>query len=118
MAVALGGRRTRVAGVRRLTGGVDASTHAVCLEPGGWVVLKRSSTTNPASLAGEFDRLLVAERTPIPTPTPLALDTEGEWFDRPALVMSRLPGHGLVHPEPGRWISELAEGWRRCTARG
>ena len=108
MATAVAGPGARVASVRRLTGGVDAATHAVRLDPGGWVVLKRSWTTSPRSLAGEFDRLGVAERVAVPTPQPLAVDPAGEWFDRPALVMSRVPGRSTLHRDAGPWIADLA----------
>lgn len=109
MAAAVTGSGARVVSVGRLTGGVDASTHAVRLEPGGWVVLKRSWTTSGRSLAEEFERLRFAERLGVPTPVPIAVDVDGEWFDRPALVMSRLPGRSAVHPEPGRWVEDLAQ---------
>jgi aminoglycoside phosphotransferase (APT) family kinase protein len=91
-----------------LTGGVDASTHAVRLEPGGWVVLKRSWTVAGRSLAEEFERLVFAQSLAIPTPTPVAVD-EGDWFGRPALVMSRLPGRSGLRGAPGRWVTDLAE---------
>src|SRR5262245_23532895 len=108
MARDVGGRGASVARVTRLRGGLDASTHAVRLDPGGWVVLKRSSTTAPAALTGEFERLQVAVRAPVATPQPIALDAGGAWFGRPALVMSRLPGRNVFHREAGPWIGELA----------
>jgi aminoglycoside phosphotransferase (APT) family kinase protein len=108
MATALGWPTARVATVRRLKGGVDASTHAVRLEPGGWVVLKRSWTMRPKVLEGEFVRLGFAEPANVPTPEPLAFDGDGDWFGRPALVMSQVPGQSLVSTGPGPWIAELA----------
>lgn len=94
----------------RLRGGVDSSTHAVELEPGGWVVLKRSWSGRGRSLAWEFERLTFARRAPVPTPEPIALDATGEWFDGPALVMSRMPGRSSLHGgQAGPWLTQLAE---------
>lgn len=109
MAVTVGGASARVVRVRRLAGGVDASTHEVVIEPGGPVVVKRSWTLDARSLRDEFDRLGVAEAVPVATPRPLALDADGDWFGRPALVMSRVPGGPRFHDRPGRWIGDLAE---------
>ena len=108
LAVAVAGRRARVTCVRHLKGGVDAATHAVRLAPGGWIVLNRTVDTDPVSLAGEFVRLEVAQRVDVVTPQPIALDTDGEWFGRPALVMSLLPGRSVLHPDTGPWVSDLA----------
>ena len=109
MARVVAGRRVRVVAVRRLSGGVDASTHAVRFDPGGWVVLKRSWTPDPDSLTREFARLTFAERAAVPTPRPIAVDAGGEWFGRPALVMSRLPGRARLYDDAGAWIDDLAE---------
>ena len=108
MAVVVGGPGSKAVAVRRLMGGVDCSTHLVHLEPGGWVVLKRSPEADPRSLALEADVLAFAERAPVPSPTLLALDTGGKWFGRPALVMSRLPGKMSWHGSRGPWVSSLA----------
>ncbi len=108
VAHAVAGPRARVTAVEALTGGLDARTDAVLLEPGGWVVLKRSRTPEPRSLVGEWDRLLASEPVAVPTPVPLALDRSGEWFGRPALVMSRLRGSARVHRSDGPWVGRLA----------
>lgn len=110
MARELPGRpRAEVAEVRRLTGGVDAATHAVRLEPGGWVVVKRVRAPKAGSLAGELDRLAFARRVPVATPEPIALDVEGAWFGHPALVMGLVAGEAVFHPVIGDWIDQLAE---------
>jgi aminoglycoside phosphotransferase (APT) family kinase protein len=110
MAVAIGGRRAKVVRLRRLRGGVDSSTHAVELDPGGWVVLKRMWLQDAREAGEEFERLTYARRLPVPTPEPLALDSGGEWFGRPALAMSRLPGRTRWFDDPGdTWIDQLAE---------
>jgi aminoglycoside phosphotransferase (APT) family kinase protein len=108
MATALGWPAGQPLTVRRLMGGLDAATHAVRLEPSGWVVLKRSWSLKPDSLAGEFVRLGLAKPSNVPTPEPLAFDAEGAWFGRPALVMSRVPGHPVRRVKPGPWLWELA----------
>jgi len=108
MARAVSGPQARVMSVRRLTGGIDASTHLVRVEPGGAVVLKRSWTTDPASLAGEFERLGWAAPARVPTPVPIRLDAAGDWFGRPAMVMGAVAGRAVFHGEVGPWVDELA----------
>ena len=109
MAEAIGGPGTQVERVERLKGGLACSTHAVRLSGVGWVVVKRS-LAGGRSLSMEHDALVVARRSAVPTPEPLALDRRGDWFGRPALAMSRLPGRSDLHGgRPGPWIVELAE---------
>lgn len=109
MARELAGGLGKVVEVRRLAGGVDAATHAVRLEPGGWLVVKRVRAQGAGSLAGEFDRLRFAQRAPIATPEPVALDVDGSWFGHPALVMGLVPGDSVFHDGTGAWIESLAE---------
>ena len=108
MVRALSATVAEVVDVRRLAGGVDAATHAVRLDPGGWVVVKRVAPGHAKSLEREFTRLEFAQRAPIPTPEPITLDTDGSWFGHPALVMSLLPGRSIFHQESGPWIDGLA----------
>ena len=108
MARELSSSRAEVVEVRRLAGGVDAATHAVRLEPGGWLVVKRVRAQNAGSLTGEFDRLHFAKRAPVATPEPVALDVEGSWFGHPALVMGLVPGSSAFHNGTGAWIDSLA----------
>lgn len=103
------GRPVAVGEVRRLTGGVDAATHAVRLDPGGWVVVKRGRAPQAASLAREYERLRFVERAPVATPAALALDAAGDWFGHPAFVMGRLPGGSAGPDGTGPWIERLAE---------
>lgn len=109
MARELSGGRAKIVEVRRLAGGVDAATHAVRLEPGGWLVVKRARARSAGSLADEFDRLRFAQRAPVATPEPIALDVEGSWFGHPALVMGLVPGDSTFHDGTGPWIVGLAE---------
>ena len=103
------GSDARVTALRRLRGGVYASTHAVRVEPGGWLVLKRTWSSDPRSLTGEWHRLAAVESAHVPTPTPIALDVTGGWFGRPALVMSRLPGTSTLERHADAWIDGMAE---------
>jgi aminoglycoside phosphotransferase (APT) family kinase protein len=109
MAGAIGPETAEVAEVRRLVGGVDAATHAVRLDPGGWFVLKRVPETSRQDLESEFHRLHFACSVPVATPEPVAFDAEGAWFGHPALVMSMLEGRPTFHPSAeGGWLDSLA----------
>ena len=97
---------------QRLGGGLDSATYALDLRtPGGElrrVVLKRYMAGD-RHLDSEWDGLRIAERLPVPSPTPLALDREGHWFGGPALVIARLPGRPQVNrldSEP--WLRQMA----------
>jgi len=109
MARAIGGPRARVESVRRLTGGVDSSTHAISLDHGGTVVLKRAFGSDPTHLAAEADRLTFALDVDVPSPEPIALDADGDWFGRPALVITHLPGRVTCQRQPGPWLDELVQ---------
>lgn len=109
MATAVRGPGTRVDRVVRLRGGLACSTHLVRFDDGGEVVLKRSMA-GARSLRMEHQALGVASSCPVTTPEPIALDETGEWFGRPSLVMSRVPGRsGLHEGRRGPWIADLAE---------
>ena len=109
MARELAGRRAKVTAVRRLKGGVDASTHTVRIDPIGWVVVKRTFERDGRAVATEFERLTIAETIPVPTPSPIALDLEARWFDTPSFVMTRVPGGSRFHGTGGSWLAVLAE---------
>lgn len=109
MARAIGGPGARVARVQRLRGGLACSTHVVGFDDGREVVLKRS-LGGARSLRMEHQALGVAAASTVTTPEPLAFDEAGEWFGRPALVMSRVPGRSDLHAgRRGPWIGDLAE---------
>jgi Ser/Thr protein kinase RdoA (MazF antagonist) len=101
--------------VRRLGGGVVAATHLLRVDRHDGthehVVLKRfPGDAISAKAADEHARLACAIHAGVPTPVPLALDAEGEWFGVAALVMSALPGEPVLHPvHPDRWLRLLAE---------
>lgn len=109
MARAVGGPGTGVERVVRLRGGLACSTHLARFDDGREVVLKRSMA-GARSLRMEHQALGVALSCPVTTPEPLAFDESGEWFGRPSLVMSRVPGRSDLHDgRRGPWIGDLAE---------
>lgn len=54
--------------------------------------------SNSAWPALEWECLTFAARAPIPSPTPLALDQDGEWFGSPSIAMEVLPGRPDLKP--------------------
>lgn len=97
--------------LRRLGGGVAASTHLV-LVGRQRRVLKRypAESWSSETAALEWERLGLARRAAVPTPEPIALDLEGSWFGTPAMLLSFLEGSVTLFPED-------AEGWLRSMAR-
>lgn len=89
-----------VTGVRRLKGGLDASTHRVELvtRAGGRrrIVVRRFNDTfewfDPARLPREAATLASLAPTEVPAPEVLGLDVEGRWFGTPAMVVTCLRG--------------------------
>lgn len=107
---------SRVVSVRRLHGGQSTPTHAVELAtPAGrsrWVVVRRFGRSNlrydPEVARHEFDILRFLEKAPLPVPRPVLLDERGALFGMPAMVMTRLPGRGVLEPsDPHRWARQL-----------
>ena len=84
-----------VVAVEELFGGSSTSVHGLDVrEPGGRVaryVLKRFIASDDAPPL-EWERLHIARGADVPTPEPVLLDLNGEYFGMPALVMTRLPG--------------------------
>jgi aminoglycoside phosphotransferase (APT) family kinase protein len=96
--------------VRRLGGGISTATTAIRLRTRSGrsidVVLKRFRGDGAPD---EWRRLVFAQRLPVPAPEPLALDTHGTWFGRPALVMRRLPGRPYLRPSRlADWVDQIA----------
>ncbi len=100
-----------ISGVEVLHGGISASVHGFTLTTDGverGLILKRFIPSDPVP-PREWDGLRVAMAVSVPTPEPVAFDPTGEWFDMPALVMSRLPGTATYTPRDlDTWVSELA----------
>jgi aminoglycoside phosphotransferase (APT) family kinase protein len=104
--------------VRRLRGGISSGMHAVDLVgPDGqhsWVVVRRYGQWrlehHPRVAEQEWATLTALARVGAPTPRPIWLDTSGTVFGCPTIVISRLPGRGLLAPRDlPAWIRQLAE---------
>lgn len=98
-----------IAGVHRLKGGLEASTHRVELLTRAGVrrriVLRRFDASaewfDPATVVTEAATLESLVATPVPAPEVLALDIAGDWLGMPTMVVTYLPGG----PAPAsRWV--------------
>lgn len=91
---------SRVVRLKRLKGGLGASTHRVRLElrNGGTqdVVLKRFRTSEVPPVRREWQKTMFAQRLAVPTPDPIAFDS-GDWFGTPSYVVSALDGGPELH---------------------
>ena len=81
--------------LRRLRGGLGASTHVIAIGDER-LVLKRYPVG--AMVEREWHAMDVAHRHGLPTPRPVAVDPDGEWFGQPALVMTLLRGRATLDP--------------------
>jgi aminoglycoside phosphotransferase (APT) family kinase protein len=107
----------RVARVRPMHGGLSCSIYAVHLAPASGapfsVVVRRYreywQRTDPAVCAREFRLLQMLARAHFPAPEPLLLDSTGEVFGAPTLVMTRLPGRATLQPRDLKaYVEQLA----------
>jgi aminoglycoside phosphotransferase (APT) family kinase protein len=86
------------------------------LEPAGGgrelVVLRRyfeRESLTPERAVREFRILQLVNKVGIPSARPLLLDTGGEFFAAPALLLSYLPGRPLYEPrDKGAWVEQVA----------
>ena len=102
--------------MRRLRGGLGAATHLLGAGDGRFV-LKRYPRHKAATVEAEAAALTVAAATGLPIPTLVAADPEGVWFDRPALVMSRVPGRADVSPRNvASYVADIADAVTRIHA--
>ncbi len=83
--------------VRRLGGGIGASTHLVRAGDRN-VVLKQYPADRSEVVRREFDGLSLARARGLPVPAPLAVDVDGSWFGLPALAMSYVEGQPELRP--------------------
>ena len=81
--------------LRRLRGGLGASTHVIAIDDER-LVLKRHPVAT--TVEREWVAMEVAHRHGLPTPRPVAVDPQGTWFGHPALAMSLLPGRPTLDP--------------------
>lgn len=114
------GAGARVAGGRRLTGGITASMHRLSVQTTRGmriqVVLRRwtpgvwgETSDAPQIVEHEARVLRRLEATDIPAPRVLAADPSGAAAGVPAILMTRVPGRvDLTPSDPGSWLRQLA----------
>ena len=81
--------------LRRLRGGLGASTHVIAIDDDR-LVLKRYPVG--AIVEREWLAMDIAFRHGLPAPRPVAVDTDGAWFGQPAIAMALLPGRAMLDP--------------------
>ncbi len=89
--------------VRRLRGGIDATTHVIAIGEKR-LVLKRYP--QGAAVLPEWEATTLAYQAGIPAAEPIAVDVDGDWFDSPAIAMSLLPGAPLLQPNDRRTYAD------------
>src|SRR5947199_9772844 len=106
-AVAPGARVTRL---RRLAGAGMTDAYDVTLDRAPRRVVVKLYRDGGGTAPLEWRRLGFAQRVTLPVPEPIVADLESVWFDRPTVVMSRLPGRPRVkHKIADSSVSELAQ---------
>jgi aminoglycoside phosphotransferase (APT) family kinase protein len=98
-----------IAGIRRLKGGLEASTHRVDVVTRAGarrpLVVRRFNRGarwyDPARLPREAAVLASLGPTPVPAPEALLVDVEGTWLGDPAMVLTCLAGGPAP---PSRWV--------------
>ena len=110
------GRGSRIAGYRRLTGGVCSAVNRLTVERRGmrtFVVLRQypGGLGLQGSLEKEIANLGVVAGSGLPVPSILATDVAGaSTGGAPSLLMTRLQGHVHLNPaEPRSWMTRIAE---------
>lgn len=105
-----------IAGVRRLKGGLEASTHRVVLRTRSGlrraIVVRRFNDTfpwfDPARIPTEVATLDSLVPTPVVAPVVIAVDAEGEWMGMPCMVVTCLPGGHAPFTRWVEWSGRLA----------
>lgn len=104
--------------IRRLRGGISSGMHAVELrgpsDERQWVVVRRYGPWrlehDPQITGREWAILTALARVGAPTPRPIWADASGEVFGVSTLVISRVPGRGLLAPRNvDDWLRQLVE---------
>jgi aminoglycoside phosphotransferase (APT) family kinase protein len=104
--------------VRRLRGGISSGMHLVELVAADGarrpLVLRRYNAhrqqADPTACLREWRLLSLLHPAGLPVPEPVLLDAEGRIFGGPAIVLSRLSGHGLLAPRDlTTYLQRLAE---------
>jgi aminoglycoside phosphotransferase (APT) family kinase protein len=111
-----GGRLVRAG---RLAGGLSARMHVLDIEQANGsrrkvtlrLTIPEYNETPPEDAEREYEVLHVLESAGVPAPRPIFLDSEGEFFGTPAIVLSYLPGRPIFPTTNlGPWLEGLAEG--------
>lgn len=89
------GARSEPRALRRLRGGLGASTHVIAIDDER-LVLKRYPVG--AMVEREWHAMDIAYRHGLPTPRPIAVDPDGAWFGFPALAMTLVRGRPMLNP--------------------
>lgn len=116
---AVGAARHQVTGIRRLTGGIASSVHALdVIDRQGTrhrLVVRRyvesgiPSDHAPPVVDAEARTLRALAPSDVPSPRLVAADPSGEESGAPALLMTRLPGRMLLTPrDPASWSRQIA----------
>lgn len=106
-----------VVSVRRLKGGLEASTHRVDLRTRDGVrrpiVVRRLDRDwrwfDPARLPAEVATLESLAATPVVAPACLLLDEAGEWLDTPTMAVTCLPGGPAPPARWAAWSGDLVD---------
>lgn len=111
------GRGARVAGWRRLTGGLTSSVHRLTVEHNGrrrrfvlrrWVRDREHAQHAIAAVASETAILTALERSDVPAPRVIGSTTDAA-HGGPAVLMTRVPGHVHLMPrDRERWLQQMA----------
>ncbi len=92
----------------RLPGGLEGKTFGFRLHEQHFILKVYAGEAHQARR--EFDNLIVAGIASVPTPEPVLIDADGEWFHAPAIVMTALRGRPDMHPmHLNLWIAGAAE---------
>src|SRR5437016_13924500 len=94
-AVSPGARVTRL---RRLAGAGMTDAYDGTLDRAPRRVVAKLYRDGDGTAPLEWSRLGFAQRVALPVPEPIVADLESVWFDRPTVVMSRLPGRPNLTP--------------------
>lgn len=94
--------------VRRLRGGIASATHLLAAGDAQFVLKRYPS--RPELVEAEWRGLVIANDAALPVPAAIAVDSAGEWFESPALVMSRIAGRGDLAPRnTDSYVEDVSE---------
>ena len=98
--------------IRRLSGGLSATTHLVRLSNSPDLVVRRFEKAwhldDGTAASTEAHCLARLSGTPVHAPTLVWADPTGKQFGMGVVVASRVPGRGLARPDRDQWLDGLA----------